>query len=364
MNILYISALTGNRCAGLSYSIPRQVKAQADFDNVHWINLGFLDNVDLGYSFQTIKNKYSFKMNQLPPPFNNPDLVVFESLYIFSYFLIAKQLKKMKIPYIILPRCSLTKLAQNQKRIKKKLGNYLFFNNFVRNANAIQYLTDDEFKNSGREWNNNAIIIGNGTEKKSHTKTWTNPSIEKKGVFIGRLDINHKGLDLLLRACKEVAPLLSSNKIKLEIYGSDSKGSKIILTNLIKAYCLERLVSIHDPIFDEEKELKLLNSDFFLLTSRFEGHPMGLIEALSYGLPCIITKGTNMGDEVIRHNAGWVADTSVESITEKLKQLISEIDILPMKGKNALSLSQKYDWHELAKRAHTQYQELVATYKK
>jgi len=47
---------------------------------------------------------------------------------------------------------------------------------------------------------------------------------------------------------------------------------------------LQNVVYINDGIFDDEKEKKQLESDFFILTSRFEGHPMGLIEALSYGL--------------------------------------------------------------------------------
>ena len=57
---------------------------------------------------------------------------------------------------------------------------------------------------------------------------------------------------------------------------------------------------------------------------------MGLIEALSYGLPCLVTSGTNMADEIEKADAGWTADVSVEGIVRALKLLLEE-KILPPK---------------------------------
>ena len=39
MNILYISNLSGSKFAGPSYSVPEQIRAQAKYDNVFWLNL-------------------------------------------------------------------------------------------------------------------------------------------------------------------------------------------------------------------------------------------------------------------------------------------------------------------------------------
>ena len=47
---------------------------------------------------------------------------------------------------------------------------------------------------------------------------------------------------------------------------------------------------------------------------------MGLLEALSYGLPCLVTTGTNMAEKS-RADAGWTSDISVDGISEALKSI-------------------------------------------
>ena len=69
---------------------------------------------------------------------------------------------------------------------------------------------------------------------------------------------------------------------------------------------IETVATIVDEIAGKAKEELLLNTDLFIMTSRLEGHPMGLIEALAYGVPCLVSRGTNMYDEVLSSNAGWV----------------------------------------------------------
>lgn len=61
---------------------------------------------------------------------------------------------------------------------------------------------------------------------------------------------------------------------------------------------MDNLIITHGGVYDSDKETILLNSDFFILTSRFKGHLMGLIEALSYGLFCLVTEGSNMADGI------------------------------------------------------------------
>lgn len=360
MNILYITNLRGKKWAGPTYSVPDQIYYQSKYDNVFWYNL---NDSYKGRRIECIKCHSTTEfpdldIRNLPVPFNNPDLVVFEGFYHYCFYQISKECVKRGIPYIIVPRSSLTRLAQKSKFLKKKVGNFLFFNRLAKNACAIQYLTQQEYLDSTDKWNEKHLIIPNGITAKSCVKrSFSENNI--KGIFIGRLDIYQKGLDLLIEACMKIKEELRENKCTIYIYGPDKNASKSRLEDLVRSYGLHEIIFIRNGIYDEEKEKKLLESDFFILTSRFEGHPMALIEALSYGLPSLVTSGSNMVDEIKEAKAGWTCEISVDSIAEAFQKLLEEKNTLKQKGQNAYELSKKYSWEEIAKISHLEYDKLI-----
>jgi len=299
------------------------------------------------------------KVSLLPPPFNSPDVVIFEDFYIPRFLKLALELRKLQVPYIIIPRGSLTKLAQKKKWFKKKVFNFLVFKNFARNAAGIQYLTQHERDTSGESWNSSNIIIPNGVSMKDIGEERNKPTNVLSGVFIGRFDPFHKGLDFLISAVHTLQEILRQEKLIINVHGPERLGYKEKFKNEIKEKQIDDILLLHDGVFGKEKEQVLLNNTFFVLTSRFEGHPMGLIEALSYGLPCLITKGTNMGEEVEKYNAGWVAENSSESVTDALRRLIAEKHTLLEKSRNAIVLASKYDWDFLAQTSHEEYLRLI-----
>ncbi|MDG0947442.1 glycosyltransferase [Bacillus paranthracis] len=359
MNIVYISCLSGNKAAGFTYSVPAQIESQSRIDNVFWYNLNstYKRNDTKNIKYSNIKDFPSKKISELPTPYNSPDLVVFQGVYFIDYYRISKELVKHNIPYIIIPRGSLTRGAQKIKALKKKISNKLIFNKFIKNALAIQYLNRAEYRDSGDWWNENHLIVPNGTHIKTIKKTFRERS-PLKGVFIGRLHVYHKGIDLLIEACAKLKSEIDG-VIQIDMYGKDQNGSKHEITNLIVKHGLENIIKVKDGIYDSEKEAVLLDSDFFVLTSRFEGHPMGLIEAVSYGLPSLVTTGTNMAKEIESNNAGWIAETEIESIVTAIKRLIREKNNLEEKGNNAIKLSRNYDWGALAQQSHSSYNKLI-----
>lgn len=357
LNILYISALPKTKSGGPRYSVPKQIEYQANFDNVYWLNLNENIITDSKIKCNVVDKPYEFKVDRLSPPFNTPDLVIFEDLYYPIFCIIAYQLRKRSIPYIIVPRGSLTKKAQSIKSVKKRLGNALLFKRFIKNALAVQFLTHNEYKESVK-FNPRHLVIPNGCEQKKALKLWENRSV-KKGIFIGRMNRYVKGLDLLVDAVNELKSELKINRFIIEIYGPDRNNSKKVLQKTIDDNNLNEIIYIKDEVYGEEKEKTLLAADFFILTSRTEGHPMGVLEALSYGLPCFITDGTNMGDEILNYNAGWVANTTTESIVSNLKYLLIDSNDFQVKSQGALLLSKKYSWHEIAKYAHEKYSSLL-----
>lgn len=355
MKILYISNLLARNTSGPAYSVPASIKAQSKLDDVYWLDINntSLPQWEEMKEYHRIPKRNKLSLNILPQEFQKPDIVVFEQVYCIYFVRFAKELLKNKIPYIIIPRCSLTYLAQKKERVKKIIANFLFFNNFIKKSNAIQYLTEKEYIDSKEQFENKYFILPNGFSNidKIEKKIWDNAET-LNGIYIGRLDIFHKGLDLLINACKEIKDVLINHNVNIRLYGSASSNQNRILDELINKSDLNSIISINPPVFNKDKVNVCMEADFFIMTSRFEGLSMGMIEALSYGLPIVASEGTNMKDIIERYNAGWGCETDKDSIKNTLIKLISEKDLLKQKSNNAIQLSKKYDWGIIASEFH------------
>lgn len=357
MKILFISSLSNNIDAGLNYSVPSRVKAQQRYDDVLWIDLtknAYQQHWGEVRAYHNV-SQYSnrLKLITLPYPFSTPDIVVFEGFYYIKHVFFAFSIYHKRIPYIIVPRGSFTREAlltgRWTKRLKKKIAHFFIFDRFINHAAAIQYLTNGE-KQRSVNYHVPSFVLPNGVEitrtyKKSFSK-------QLRAVFIGRLDIYTKGLDMLLESLIMIKPELLKIGFRLDLYGAPRYDSDK-LTSLIHEMGLEDFVFNHQKaVFGIEKEEILLNSDLFILTSRTEGHPMGLIEALAYGLPVLVTPGTNMAQEIHEADAGWITPCDAKEIRKTLLKVIEERENLPQKGQNARSLASCYCWDTLAKGFH------------
>lgn len=365
MNILYVTCLDGRPWAGPTYSVPKQIEAQFYFDNVFWYNLKDVGEKDwviwdwkkLPY-YHDVSDFPNQKLSSLPYPFNKPDLIIIEQFYDFVFSKLIYEIVTSGIPYIVVPRGELTRSAQSIKSFKKQIANFCFFNKFAKNAIAIQYLTEQEYTDSSDKWNKNHIIIPNGSDSPTNRKvTFSIDGINI--VSIGRLDPFHKGLDLMIEACNLLRNQLSNVNCKITIYGPDRLNKKGELENIVKSKKLDDIIAFKTGLYGEEKIPVLLDADIFIMTSRFEGHPTALLEALSYGIPCVVTTGTNMAKEIYDSDAGWIAENDSNSIASALEHAILEKDKYSIKSKNALILAKNYEWDSIAYKSHRIYERLL-----
>ena len=362
MKILYISYLSDIYSQGPNWSVPAGVQAQGEIDDVFWINISnaIMEHWKLVPAFHSRIQFKALKLSLLPSPFDKPDVVVFEGFYNFMYCKFAKVLKHNRIPYIIIPRGELTEQAQNNRKwLKKRVANLFLFRNFVRKACGIQYLTEKEYKDSGNNWNKKYCIIPNGFNLPQRYKSWANRKEQIRAVYIGRMDPYHKGLDLLIDACERVAVELRRANFILYLHGPERFGCREQIKQLISQKGLDDLLLVGEGVCGDEKIKILLQSDVFVMTSRFEGHPMGLIEALAYGLPCVVSEGTNMYKEILSADAGWGATNDIESIASAFLQMLNDTSVFATKGYNARLLAKNYSWELIAKKTTKEYERLL-----
>ncbi len=298
-----------------------------------------------------------FDIDKMPEPFNRPDLVVFQECYRKEHLGIGKHLEKKGIPYIIIPHWELRNEAQKEKRLKKAAANLLLFNRFTDRALALQCRSKEEY--DATSFGRRKFIATNGVAMPGRKKeSFSGDGI--KMLYIGRLDAHVKGLDILLDAVRECLDLMKSSNVTLDIYGPDYAGRYAHMESLIGSLGVGEVVTLHHEITGDDKEKKLLGSDVFVQTSRHEGMPGGILEALSYGLPCLVSRGTNLGEKIRDNDCGWMAENDPASVAQCIRDMISDRDAFETKSGNAAAfVKDNYSWEVIMKETVASYQKLL-----
>lgn len=358
MVILHIAAIENNPFNGVCVAAPQHVISQKEYADVGFVNIKNIEINELKqYSGVQMSYVKPFDIRKLPKPFDNPDIVVFHECYRPDYLKIAKNLKRNSVPYVVIPHGELGEDAQKKKHLKKLAANILLFNSFANKAAAIICLSNNELENT--HFGKRKVLITNGVNIPEKRKEQFS-SEGTKIIYIGRLDAFHKGLDLMIEAVSLVKEKMISNNVSLDIYGPDLNGRYAHVQELINTAHVEGLVELHHEVSGQYKEQLLLESDVFMQTSRFEGMPLGILEALSYGIPCLVTDGTNLSREISCNQAGWSGGSSVTDIANALLKAIEGRKLYSEYGKNGREyVSKNYSWDVIGKQAVVEYQKLL-----
>src|SRR5262249_32667931 len=152
-----------------------------------------------------------------------------------------------------------------------------------RRAHAVVVLTPGIAQWSKRFVSREAIhVIPNPIGDQFLKKTWQSvgPAQRHKIVAMGRLS-PEKGFDLLLQAfvpCTKAHPDWT-----LEIVGEGSERDRLKAS--ADELGIADKVSLAGAVKDPERVLR--GADLFVLSSRYEGFPMALLEAMTCGLPVV-----------------------------------------------------------------------------
>lgn len=120
-------------------------------------------------------------------------------------------------------------------------------------------------------------------------------------AFVGRLNNKHKGCDLLVEALRD--PKWRERDVSLTFYGTGEDEAR--LKRLVSAWQLEERirfaghVSDIDAIWDSHHALAL--------TSRHEGLPVVIVEAMLRGRPCVVTDVAGNAELIEDGLTGFVA---------------------------------------------------------
>ena len=356
LKILHIACVTNSPFNGVCVVAPLHAKHQGEYASTAFLNI---NGTTIDSACNQINLPGEFSLDAVKEAWHTPDLVIFHEAYRMPYLKIAAELKRHNVPYVIIPHGELSESAQKKKYLKKKIANLVFFNRFVGGALAVQCLSD--FECSSVRFKARKIVETNGIAIPNQKKA----DFSSEGVgflYIGRLDAYHKGLDLMIEAIALAASELRRRHASFRIFGPDYQGRFDNIQALIKEHGVEDLVRFDHELTGKEKEGMLLASDIFLQTSRFEGMPMGILEALSYGLPVAVTQGTTIAPFVAENASGWTSSTDSSDIARMLVEAsAADREELALKSCSARnSVANAFAWDRVAEQAVSRYQALLA----
>lgn len=319
-------------------------------------------------------------IQRIEQQFGIPDVVNFHGVYDFWQCALATSCLKKGWPYVVTPRGGLRPMPQARSPIKKRVVNWLVFNSYLKHATALLALSQEEAQDIRHFLPaiEKIRIVSNGifpstvewAESRTSSFADRNPTGKPIRVgFVGQYDVDIKGLDLLFEAIYKLKECNLLHNFCFEFHGRFKKRNKKKARwhrRVIKDY--ERKIArpdqfqIHPAIFGMKKWHTMMSFDVFALTSRTEGMPVAVLEALAVGKPCLTTSGTTMNPYIIEGDAGWACETNDNAIFRALKEIsCTPRETILERGRNGQSLiKRRFLWKAVAKRYADQISGVLA----
>ena len=168
----------------------------------------------------------------------------------------------------------------------------------------------------------------------------------KRFLAVGRFSHKHKGFDLLIKAFSIFAK--NNKEWNLDIVGEGQEEK--LYRELIKEHNLEERITIHP--FTNNVQSFYSNAQVYVLSSRWEGFGLVLVEAMAHGLP-VISSNLPTSLEIMGDFGMYFENGNIEDLAQKLEEA-THID-WQAKSKDALAIAQRFDIENIIK----QWKELI-----
>ena len=237
-----------------------------------------------------------------------------------------------------------------RKNLLVKKGFVLYLKWVLRSANLILLLDKDSLRDY-KPYNSNLVQVGNSIicPELPEGRHVLREGKVREILFVGRLS-KDKRVEPIIRAVEGMG------KAGFGEEGSGMDGSETRLTivgdgeeyhNLIP-YAGERIRFVGAVPPKEVKEY-MQNSDILVMNSSFEGVPMTILEAISYGLPVVSTNVGGIGEALHFGQDSEETDGTEEGIQAAIRRIEAHYDVY---SRNAYENSKAYDYRTLNRKVY------------
>lgn len=191
-----------------------------------------------------------------------------------------------------------------------------YFISSLKEADEVLVLTNEDL-NDYSQFNENINLIYNPL---TITNTQKSTLLNKNISFTARIAYEHKGIDYLIQVAKRLP-----NDWTISIAGQGNDEEK--LRKEIRENNIEDKLILLGALNDKELRKHYLNSSIYLMTSRWEGFGLVLVEAMDFGLPIIAFSQTGSDEVLANGKYGILVENgNVSELTNQLTMLIDDIE--------------------------------------
>jgi glycosyltransferase involved in cell wall biosynthesis len=223
------------------------------------------------------------------------DVVMLHGTYNPPMATLGKQLRTFGIPYVFIPHDPYVRELTRHHVVRKAIYWQIFEKPLIEGALAVQLLDashQEPLRKRGCQVP--VFVVPNGCDPEVLKQPVTSSRVPGKEaeiqvLYLGRMDRNHKGLDLLL---KGFALLLrdaeeSRNGLRLVLTGNDWED-RPALERLAKSLGISDRVNFTGPRRESSHQIHS-EADLVVLPSRFDGFGLTIIEAMLAARPVLVS---------------------------------------------------------------------------
>lgn len=167
-------------------------------------------------------------------------------------------------------------------------------------------------------------------------------NLETKGyfLFVGTIEPRKN-----LKSIIEAYSMLDDRSLDLVIVGKKGWYYDDIF-EMVNKLNLENKIVFTGFITETKKKVLIYNSCFFIYPSFYEGFGIPILEAMSFGIPCITSNISSM-PEVAGDTAILIDPHNVKEIHDAMFLLMNDIDKRMFLGEKSIEQAKKFTWQEM-----------------
>jgi len=273
--------------------------------------------------------------------------------------------RKYSVPYVISPKGMLEPEALKISSLKKKVAYSLVERKQLKHAACLLATSEKERVSiealelgvpsvvTPYGINLAKCIVKNDLSLRKRLKILSDDFVV---LFVGRIH-PIKGLDVLCEGIK--LAILTAPNIRLLLVGDGDVEYVRQLKNEFNVLIESRHLFFLGHLEDEEKADAYQSSDVFALMSHSENFGLAVAEAMSYGLPVILSKGCPW-PQVIDWGCGFWIDAEPVNVASMVRNLVDDREHALSMGRLAKeSAALHLDWKSMALRVKSIYVDVL-----